>query len=166
MPERSSMRRNGPRFASEVSSRRASAAVGTLLGEHSEQMEDRRRGERMAGVEAVEGGARWNPLTLFALGRRDPRLAVFGAPFEEEEPVVESRRRERRGEPAAGEAQAGGIEREAVLLEPGAERLLAGQLSPANLGNRNAVGEIRDSYLISATCHESSSIPRARAEIR
>jgi len=116
--------------------------VGPDLGKDAQQMENRRRGDGAPLVESGEGGARRDPLALFALRRHDSRLAVLGAPLEEEEAVVEARRRKRRGEPAAGEAQARGVEGEAALLEPRAERLLSGELSSSELGQRYGVGSV------------------------
>jgi hypothetical protein len=89
-----------------------SAGVGfrSVLGEDAQEVEDRRRGHRLAGVETRDRRAGRDPLAGLTLRRCNRRLAVLRPPGEEKEAVVESDRRERWSPPAAGEDQPRSVE--------------------------------------------------------
>ena len=105
-------------------------------------MEDRRRGDRLAGPPAAAGLGRRQPLALGQLAGHHRRLERGPPrPLEEEEAVVEALRTEGRGEPAAGEHQPRGVGGEAEVADHLGEGALAGDHLTPRLGEAAGRGD-------------------------
>jgi len=91
----------------------------TVRREHPQQVEDRRGDEALGALPAGDRRGGKDPLARLALRRQGCRLVILRPPGAEEEPVVEPAGAERRGQPAAGEAQPRRVEREPRAGEEG-----------------------------------------------